>query len=200
MTPGSLSTNNVVDSRELLGSRPGVCLCGWLLKEGAHTLSRAFPSRRFCVVVDSRLEYYEERTALLSLLPDGSTGVALNKWNLVLHEQHGGRSVMVGDIVTKVDGVNLGVRLLNEVIASHAAGCGVPFKLTVLRPKGEVPLLGAEITKLGCDRVQIRPSPKQLIDHRPPYVLIAERESERNEWFDALEESSTAADQFDEDE
>ena len=105
-------------------ARPGVLKRGWLFKEGAHTLSRAFPSRRFCIVVDGRLEYYEERQVLLRLLPDGSTGVSLNKWNLVLHEQNDGQGVLVGDIITKVNGMDLGLQMLNDVVSSAPRRAG----------------------------------------------------------------------------
>ena len=173
-------------------ARPGVLKRGWLFKEGAHTLSRAFPSRRFCIVVDGRLEYYEERQVLLRLLPDGSTGVSLNKWNLVLHEQHDGQGVLVGDIVTKVNGMDLGLQMLNDVVSSAPRRAGAhraePFKLTVMRPKGEVPLVGAEVLKIGRDRLQVTPSPREVVDSRPPYVFIADGESDRNRWHAAVEQ------------
>jgi len=169
------------------GGRPGVLKRGWLSKEGAHTLSRAFPSRRFCIVVDGRLEYYEERQVLLKLLQDGTTGVSLNSWNLVLHEQQDGQGVLVGDIVTKVDGIELGLQSLGDVLTTTAVRRGVPFKLTVLRPKGEVPLVGAQLAKIGRERLQVTPSPRELVEPRPPYVFIAEREDERDTWHEAIE-------------
>ena len=170
--------------------RPGVLKHGWLAKEGAYTLSRAFPSRRFCIVVDGRLEYYEERQVLLKLLPDSTTGISLNNWNLVLHEQQDGQGVLVGDIVTKVDGSELGLKTLNDVIASHAARPSTPFKLTVLRPKGEVPLVNSQLAKMGRDKLQVTPSPRELVDSRPPYVFIADREADRDEWHDAIQRSA----------
>ena len=175
-------------------ARPGVLKRGWLFKEGAHTLSRAFPSRRFCIVVDGRLEYYEERQVLLRLLPDGSTGVSLNKWNLVLHEQNDGQGVLVGDIITKVNGMDLGLQMLNDVVSSapprRRAGAhrAEPFKLTVMRPKGEVPLVGAALLRIGRDRLQVTPSPRGVVDSRPPYGFIADGESDRNEWHAAIEQ------------
>ena len=172
----------------MLSSRPGVLKSGWLSKEGASTLSRAFPSRRFCIVVDGRLEYYEEKQVVLRLLVDGTTGVALNMWNLVLHEQHDGQSVLVGDIITRLDGAELGAETLNDAIASLDGRRAAQFKVTLLRPKGEVPLEGAQLAKIGRERMQVTPCPRELVEPRPPYVFIAEREEERNEWHDAVEQ------------
>ena len=64
----------------------------------------------------------------------------------------------------------------------------MPYKLTVLRPKGEVPLDGAQLAKMGRDRLQVTPSPKELLDSRPPYVFIADQEMDRNSWFEAIEQ------------
>ena len=170
-----------------LCGRPDVRMCGWLSKEGAHTLSRAFPSRRFCVLVDGRLEYYEERSVLLSMQSDGSSGVELTDWNLVVHvPAHGRPGLAVGDIVTAVDGVELGPRKLNTVISSHAARLSTPFKLKMLRPKGEVALVGACVEAIGRDRMQVTPSPREVLDTRPPYVFIADCESTRDDWLDAV--------------
>jgi len=194
-----LGTSHGMDHKQWPAqSRPGVLKRGWLSKEGAHTLSRAFPSRRFCIVVDGRLEYYEERQVQLKLLQDGTTGISLNNWNLVLHEQQDGLGVLVGDIVTKLDGSDLGLQTLNDVIVGLQGGVrrSSPYKLTVLRPKGEVPLVGAQMVKIGRDRLQVTPSPCDLVDARPPYVFIAETDGDRDAWHAAIELSAQQAEQL----
>jgi hypothetical protein len=172
-----------------VGCRPGVLMCGWLSKEGPHTLSRAFPSRRFCVLVDARLEYYEERQVQLNPAADGSSGIELNPWNLVVHvlEPHD-QGVAVGDIAIAIDGVELGDRPLNDVLSAQVQRLGIAHKLTVLRPKGEVPLAGAQVECIGKDRMQITPSPRELLTPRPPYVFIANRPDARDDWFEAVEQ------------
>ena len=98
---------------------------------------------------------------------------------------------MVGDIITKLDGVALAKRSLDELLSSHAATHGVPRKLTVLRPKGEIPLEGSRIARLGADRFQITPSLREVVDGRPPYVLIADGEGSRNDRCEAIEASGS---------
>lgn len=187
-----------------LRSRPGVRRCGWLSKEGANALSRAFPSRRFCVLLDTTLEYYEERE--ISCLPpaesDGagpSLGFDTNDWNLVVHVHLGAPAgarggLLVGDIVIAVDGVALEGRLLHDVVSGTVARRGAASRLSLLRPKGEVPLAGAAVTQIGQDRLRVAPSPSELLDpRRGPYVFIAPGYSERDDWFWDIQQRAAGA-------
>ena len=110
---------------EVFERRPGVVLAEWLVKEGGTKLSSAFPSRRFCVLLDQKVEYYELRSAKLRLRRGGSaeTGLRLNDWNLVMHVVPGHSAadsdILVGDVVTAVDGKQLGVNnTLDDAVAS----------------------------------------------------------------------------------
>jgi hypothetical protein len=58
--------------------------------------------------------------------------------------------------------------------------------LTVLRPKGEVPVTGAVIERVGDTRLRITVSPREMISRRPPYVLHSTHTAERDGWLDAL--------------
>ena len=159
--------------------------CGWLSKEGAHALSRAFPSQRFCVLVDGRLEYYEERVVILPVQRDGSSGCEVTNWNLVVHVlEPDPQGVAVGDIITAVDGFELSSRTLNEQITAGVGRNGVSYKLTVLRPKGDVQLADALVESIGRDRLQI--TPKHLTT-RPPFVFIANGSGGRDEWLEAID-------------
>ena len=159
--------------------------CGWLSKEGAHTLSRAFPSQRFCVLVDGRLEYYEERQVILPVQRDGSSGCEVTNWNLVVHVlEPDAQGVAVGDIVTGIDGFELSSCTLNEQLTAGVAGNGANYKLMVLRPKGDVQLADALVQSIGRDRIQI--TPKEL-STRPPFIFIANGASGRDEWLEAIE-------------
>ena len=172
-----------------VGSRPNIEMCGWLSKEGPNTLSRAFPSRRFCVLVDGRVEYYEEREVLLFQMSDGSTGVELNGWNLVVHVlEPDPQGLAVGDIVIAIDGVDLGTRNFKTVLSYQVRRPGVAQKLSVLRPKGDIPLEGAAVELIGKNKLQIPPALTGAVRHRPPYVFIANQSLTRDEWFEAVEQ------------
>ena len=169
-----------------LSRRPGVVRSGWLSKEGPHTLSKAFPSRRFCVVVDGRLEYYEEKGVPLHLQAGGSSGCELTDWNLVVHVmQPDAQGVAIGDIITAIDGLELGKPLDAEINARGLNKASSSHKLALLRPKGDVPLADALVESIGRDRIQI--TPKEL-NTRPPYVFIANGEASRNDWLEAIEQ------------
>ena len=90
------------DDRQLLGSRPGVVACGWLSKEGEGAIARAFPSRRFCCLIEGRfsLEYYKEVTTT------ATSSAHVNEWNLCLHSS-APSGLAVGDVVVKHQGVPL---------------------------------------------------------------------------------------------
>ena len=177
------------DASVAFARRPGVLQLGWLSKEGAHTLSRAFPSRRFFILTSQgRLEYYEEKTVQQRR---GSDPGHLNDWNLVVFcgalEGNSKHVLAVGDVVMAVNNAALGQQSLHDVLSTRVSG--EPYTLTILRPKGEVPVLGAKIELIPNSlRVRITPSLKELLAVRPPYVLIASCEGERDEWYAALEE------------
>ena len=91
------------------------------------------------------------------------------------------------DIVVAVDGVVIGSQRLDCLLAAHADRGRAPLAMTVLRPKGEVPIAGATIEAVGHDRLRITPSQREIIDPRPPYVLIATDSTTRDEWLRVLE-------------
>ena len=64
--------------------------------------------------------------------------------------------------------------------------------LTVLRPKGEIPIVGAEVEPCsdGVTRLRITPNRNNAASassNRPPYVLIASSARSRDEWVKAIE-------------
>lgn len=171
----------------VLGSRPGVVRVGTLIKEGGTQLSRAFPSKRFfCLLSVGRLEYYEEKSIRLPSSSNGSeiaSVVELNDWNLVVfvHAQLG---VAIGDIVLTIDGSTVSGGDFSAAIGKDRP---TAHTLTLLRPKGEVPVRGALVEGIGGTRLRITVSRRELIDSRPPYVLIAPNSQSRDEWLQAVQ-------------
>ena len=166
-----------------LPTRPGVRLTGWLHKEGAGPLSSAFPSRRYCVLLKSKLEYYEERHVSV-LARQGQLGVNLNDWNLVVLVKPGSAAAAsqleVGDVVVGLDGTALEGRQLKDMVGPLRQDA--PYQLQVLRRKGEIPLAGAAF--------ELTPSPREMVDtSRGAFVLIAADAPTCDRWCDALSDT-----------
>ncbi len=171
------------DDRQLLGSRPGVVACGWLSKEGEGAIARAFPSRRFCCLIEGRfsLEYYKEVTTT------ATSSAHVNEWNLCLHSS-APSGLAVGDVVVKHQGVPLDGR---RFVADSTER---PTEVTVLRLKGTILLAGASLTRVGRDRLQVAPPPQTLFDgRRGAYMLISDDEATRDDWFSAIQSHIEAA-------
>jgi len=180
-----------------LASRPGVVRMGFLQKEGPHTLSRAFPSKRFFVALSNgRLEYYEERTVKLQQKTAGalSDNVSLNEWNLVVYVssfllEQSSSALCIGDVLVACDGV----ALTGEDVLLAAVGDGSrPRTLTLLRPKGEVPVVNSICDRIGDTRLRITVSREHEMVSRPPFVLIATDATARDEWLDSVQAAARA--------
>ena len=178
-----------------LPTRPGVRLTGWLHKEGAGPLSSAFPSRRYCVLLKSKLEYYEERHISV-LARQGQLGVNLNDWNLVVLVKPGSAAAAsqleVGDVVVGLDGTALEGRQLKDMVGPLRQDA--PYQLQVLRRKGEIPLSGATVAKIGKRHAgaafELTPSPREMVDtSRGAFVLIAADAPTCDRWCDALSDA-----------
>ena len=147
-TPGASSS---WASEEAFARRPGILKIGWLRKEGASTLSRWIPSWRFFILTNQgRLEYYEQ-LSLRQALHSGGAAADLNDWNLVVFVGIGGQAkqaLAVGDVIVAVDGTALGTRSLANVLADRALGR--TSTLTILRPKGSVPIFGSHVEQLAA--------------------------------------------------
>ena len=176
-------------------TRPGVRLTGWLHKEGAGPLSSAFPSRRYCVLLKSKLEYYEERHISV-LARQGQLGVNLNDWNLVVLVKPGSAAAAsqleVGDVVVGLDGTALEGRQLKDMVGPLRQDA--PYQLQVLRRKGEIPLAGAAVAKIGKRHAgaafELTPSPREMVDtSRGAFVLIAADAPTCDRWCDALSDT-----------
>ena len=150
-----------------LPTRPGVRLTGWLHKEGAGPLSSACPSRRYCVLLKSKLEYYEERHVSV-LARQGQLGVNLNDWNLVVLVKPGSAAAVAARGGRRCrrarDGTALEGRQLKDMVGPLRQDA--PYQLQVLRRKGEIPLSGASVAKIGKRHAgaafELTPSPREM--------------------------------------
>jgi hypothetical protein len=192
-----------------LSCRKGVARHGWLSKEGAQGLGRAFPSRRFFCLLPDRLEYYEEKQVQVR---SGPTGIECNEWNLVVYVRPDDvrtPPVRAGDIVTACNGVDLAplqsggsdssrtaertpwgtviLSLNDKLDRSKDALC----TLTVLRLKGEIPVIGAKVEPCSDGATRLRLTPNRntasASSSRPPFVLIASSTRSRDDWVQAIE-------------
>ena len=186
-TTDEKSSSSQVTLHEMaIASRPGVLRCGFLDKEGGGMLSRAFPSRRFFILLSmGRLEYYEEKQLRIAKGSDEDLAgaVDLNSWNLAvfvrppLVDAAGRPGLAIGDILTACDGVALtGGNGLRAALGDRSSA----HVLTLLRAKGEVPLRGALVEAVGDVRLRITVSPNEPTDGRPPYLLIAQDTASRD--------------------
>ena len=166
-----------------------------LAKEGGTSLSRAFPSKRFFVLLGiGRLEYYKECSVRLSASQGSSDDIAaaieLNEWGLVVFVhaqlQQISTRIAVGDILMSANGVPVLGGNLRVALDSRAATMG-EHVLDILRPRGEIPIRGALAEAVGETRLRITVSRKELIDSRPPYLLIAPNAQCRDEWLQLVQ-------------
>ena len=186
--------------------RPGLVLADWLVKEGGTRLSAAFPSRRFCMLMARKLEYYEQRVVKLRPKKGAATklGINLNEWNLVVHVKPGhvasGESsggVLVGDVLTAIDGQGVHSGMLADDLECRADKTCV---LTLLRQKGEIPLTAGSVEAIGKRHggyaFHIQPSPRELLDStRSAFVFVAPDEAAVIRWCDSVGSCITQADE-----
>ena len=190
-------------------AREGIIHTGWLSKEGATPLSHIFPSYRFVALLHHKIEYYEELVITLQppkkvhekAKPSTGFGLTMNEWNLVLHVETGSvagaaRGLQVGDVVSHLDGVCVKTTLDDALGSSNNQR---DYEMTVLRPKGEVPLKGAEVVavgrKHGGSAFQVVVSQQELKgpngrQARGSYMFIAANRSKCDEWVTRITESA----------
>tara|TARA_B110001452_G_scaffold263998_2_gene266291 strand:- start:744 stop:1409 length:666 start_codon:yes stop_codon:yes gene_type:complete len=172
-------------------ARADVLRAGWLRKEGATKMSARFPSRRYCVLAPAMLEYYEE--VQVPHRPGAAPGTLLvNEWNLVLHTTNHASELAVGDVIVAVDQASTQGKQAQAVLEEVAAPCS----LTVLRPKGLIPLRGAAVQRLGKRHggvaFRIDHSGGDSVpgagasDGRRPFVLVAPDDDEAAAWLEAV--------------
>lgn len=178
-----------------IDKRPSLVLADWLVKEGGTRLSAAFPSRRFCMLMARKLEYYEQREVKLRPKKGAATklGINLNEWNLVVHVKPGhvasGESgVQVGDVLTAIDGEGVRSGMLADDLECRAEKTCV---VTLLRQKGEIPLPSGSVEPIGKRHsgyaFQIQPSPRELLDStRSAFVFVAPDEASVIRWCDSV--------------
>ena len=95
----------------------------------------------------------------------------------------------MGDVVVGLDGTALEGRQLKDMVG--ALRQDAPYQLQVLRRKGEIPLSGASVAKIGKRHAgaafELTPSPREMVDtSRGAFVLIAADAPTCDRWCDAL--------------